>query len=97
MFRCYRCQREVSLTSASSHHELCPYCFSALHCCQNCLYYDEFSPNKCSEPAADWVPDKEKANFCQFFEYSQPQILVKKQMQIDKARAYWESLWKKAQ
>jgi hypothetical protein len=42
------------------------------------------------------VPDKEKANFCPYFEYGQPQVLVKKPMQVDKARAYWESLWKKA-
>jgi hypothetical protein len=61
----------------------------------NCQYYDEFSPNKCSESRADWVPDKQKANFCQFFEFVQMQ-LVKKPMEIDRARAYWESFWKKA-
>jgi hypothetical protein len=97
MLRCYRCHKEISLVSPfAAKHELCPYCSSALHCCLNCLYYDEFSPNKCSEPAADWVPDKAKANFCQFFEPTQPQML-KKQMDVDKAKAYWESLWKKAQ
>ena len=63
----------------------------------NCIYYDEYSTNKCSEPAADWVPDKEKANFCEYLEFSQPQIVMKKDMEMDRARAYWESLWKKAQ
>lgn len=96
MFRCHRCHKEVSAVSPLRHHELCPYCSTALHSCLNCLYYDEVSPNKCSEPAADWVPDKEKANFCEFFEARQPQML-KKQMEVDKAKAYWESLWKKAQ
>jgi hypothetical protein len=62
----------------------------------NCLYYDESSPYKCSESAADWVPDKEKANFCEYFEYLQPEIL-KKDMEVDSSRAYWETLWKKAQ
>jgi hypothetical protein len=62
----------------------------------NCLYYDESSPYKCSESAADWVPDKEKANFCQYFEYLQPEIL-KKDMEVGGSRASWETLWKKAQ
>jgi hypothetical protein len=42
------------------------------------------------------VPDKDKANFCQYFEFTQPEML-KRDMETDKARAYWESLWKKAQ
>lgn len=96
MSHCYKCQREISVGTYLPRHELCPFCSSALHCCFNCLYYDEFSPNKCSEAAADWVPDKEKANFCAFFEPRQPQML-KREMGVDKARAYWESLWKKAQ
>jgi len=52
--------------------------------------------NKCSEPAADWVPDKQKANFCQFFEFTEPSM-AKRPMEVDKAKAYWESFWKKAQ
>ncbi len=94
MFHCCRCHREVSTNSAFL--ELCPYCSSALHSCLNCQYYDEYSPHKCSEPAADWVPDKHKANFCEFFAFVQP-AMIKKPMETDKARAYWESLWKKAQ
>jgi hypothetical protein len=96
MFWCYKCHREIAATTSFRRHDLCPYCSSALHCCQNCLYYDEFSPKKCSEMAADWVPDKEKANFCEFFEYRQPHIM-KKDLETDKARAYWDTLWKKAQ
>jgi hypothetical protein len=93
---CYKCHREIASEVSIRRHDLCPYCSSALHCCKNCLYYDEFSPNKCSELAADWVPDKEKANFCEFFMYRQPHLL-RKDMETDKARAYWDSLWKKAQ
>src|SRR5574341_863102 len=95
MFRCYRCGRTVSPDSPLLQYELCPYCSSAVHCCLNCLYYDDFSPNKCSEPAADWVPDKQKANFCRFFEMAEPEVL-KKPMESDKAKLYWETLWRKA-
>lgn len=96
MHKCHRCRRIVSPDPGSTPHEVCPYCSSALHCCKNCLYYDETSPYKCSESAADWVPDKEKANFCEFFEPFRAEIL-KKDMEMDKARAYWETFWKKAQ
>ena len=96
MLKCYRCRRIVSPDSRSTPHGVCPFCSTAFHCCMNCLYYDESSPYKCSESAADWVPDKEKANFCQYFEYLQPEIL-KKDMEVDGSRAYWETLWKKAQ
>src|SRR5262245_42973894 len=74
MLKCYRCRRIVSPDSRSTPHGVCPFCSTAFHCCMNCLYYDESSPYKCSESAADWVPDKEKANFCQYFEYLQPEI-----------------------
>lgn len=98
MFRCYKCQREVSIGLSIARHEICPFCASALHSCMNCIYYDEIRPNKCSEPAADWVPDKEKANFCEYFQFAELQpASMKKDMETDRARAYWESLWKKAQ
>jgi hypothetical protein len=49
--------------------DLCPSCKSALRCCKNCLFYDERAHNKCREPQAEWVADKLKANFCEFFDF----------------------------
>ena len=33
----------------------------------NCKFYDEGKHNKCSEPNSEWVGDKEKRNYCEYF------------------------------
>jgi hypothetical protein len=33
----------------------------------NCGNYDPSAHNRCREPQAEWVPDREKANFCDLF------------------------------
>lgn len=33
----------------------------------NCGNYDPSAHNKCREPLAEWVSDREKANFCDLF------------------------------
>ena len=41
----------------------------------NCRLHDSGANNQCREPQAEWVTDKDKANFCEFFEFldaSQP-------------------------
>ena len=39
-----------------------------LHCCRNCRFHDAAAHNQCREPQADWVKEKEMANFCDYFE-----------------------------
>lgn len=46
----------------------CPGCQKATHACRNCLYYQPGINNDCREPVADHVVDKERANFCDYFE-----------------------------
>ena len=41
-----------------------------LHCGHNCHFYDPAKHNQSREPQADWVKDKEMANFCDYFEAS---------------------------
>jgi hypothetical protein len=36
--------------------------------CRNCRWYDTSRPNACQEPVAEEVLNKERANFCDFFE-----------------------------
>jgi hypothetical protein len=35
--------------------------------CKNCLHYDPQYHNECRETQAEWVNDKERANFCDYF------------------------------
>lgn len=32
--------------------------------CKNCTWYDTTAANQCREPTAEFVSDKERANFC---------------------------------
>lgn len=64
---CQACQREIEGLEKLGRYEICPYCRSDLHSCLNCALYDEYAENKCREPAAEWVNDREKNNFCEFF------------------------------
>jgi len=67
--RCYKCQTTLDLTVSSkvSRQEECPKCFSNIHCCKMCFFYEPKSYNECKEPVAQRIIDKEKNNFCEFF------------------------------
>ncbi len=49
----------------------CPKCGRDLHACRNCRHYDPGVNNKCREPNAEWVTDRERANFCEFYQLAE--------------------------
>lgn len=49
----------------------CPKCMRDLHACRNCRHYDPGVNNRCREPNAEWVTDRERANFCDFFQLAE--------------------------
>ncbi|MCH8140566.1 MAG: hypothetical protein IH908_03105 [Proteobacteria bacterium] len=51
-----------------SRHENCPQCFTELHCCRLCRYYDPQIPDQCEEDRADPPVNKEVGNFCEWFQ-----------------------------
>jgi hypothetical protein len=46
----------------------CRACNADLHVCRLCEFYDLRVARKCREPVADEVKDKERANFCDYFQ-----------------------------
>ena len=48
--------------------EACPRCDSDLHCCRNCRFRDPGAHNQCRETQAEWVKEKDRSNFCDYFE-----------------------------
>ena len=68
MIVCFQCGEEVEFEGKVMRKDTCPSCHSSLHCCLNCRFYDRSAHNECREPAAEWVSNKEAANFCEFFE-----------------------------
>lgn len=69
MPRCIFCQQEVVFEVKIGRLEECPHCHRDIHACVQCRHYDRAAHNRCREPQAEWVPDKECANFCGYFEF----------------------------
>ena len=65
--RCFHCQKEISAEAKIVRQSVCEKCGSYLHCCFNCHFYDPKAYNQCREPTAERVLEKDKANFCFFF------------------------------
>jgi hypothetical protein len=80
----------------------CQKCFSDLKVCRNCTFFDPSSHNQCREPQAEWCPEKDKANFCEFFSFSEIHGYGRPGLpgvgggsDKDRARAAFDALFKK--
>lgn len=69
---CWNCGESLTeVPLPISRHENCPQCFTELHCCRLCRFYDPGIPDQCEEDRADPPVNKEVGNFCEWF---QPQM-----------------------
>ena len=67
--RCFRCGASLAnLSLPLSRRDGCPECHVHLHVCRMCRHYDREVPRMCREDDAEDVADKEKVNFCEWFE-----------------------------
>jgi hypothetical protein len=66
---CYRCRKPLVLSDHVGRREMCPACGADLHVCLNCRFYDPGVYNACGEPQAERVLEKERANFCDYFDF----------------------------
>lgn len=64
---CFHCQKTTTSISKIGFRDECGFCRSDLHVCKNCEFYDPKAYNECRETSADVVREKERANFCDFF------------------------------
>lgn len=71
MGACYRCRAALSFEGRVPREATCPGCTSDVHLCANCRFFDRSAHNQCREPAAEFVRDKERTNFCEFFELAE--------------------------
>ncbi len=94
MSRCFHCGQAVSLLPGERVHrrDTCSSCGSDLHVCRNCSYYEPGRHNDCREPQSDPVQDKERANFCDYFQLGDA---AQGSHETDQAKAALEALFKK--
>lgn len=67
---CFSCKNEVSIDGRPGRGDECPRCGADLKVCRNCRHYDRASYNECRESSAERVVEKERANFCDYFEFT---------------------------
>lgn len=93
--QCHKCGKALSDTFKImvSRSDTCPACMADIRCCKMCHFYDPKSYNECRETQADRVPEKEKANFCDYFKIATSYNEAEKQRQDALARA--QALFKK--
>jgi hypothetical protein len=66
--KCFHCGREIEFKERVGFRDRCPACDRPAHACLNCGFYDPGYHNQCRETQADRVVDKDRANFCDFFQ-----------------------------
>ncbi len=96
MKSCHRCGNKLDGVDKISRTATCPHCGTYLHSCLNCAFYDPHAHNQCREPQSEYVLDREKANFCDFFTFRESKANGKREEEVDKARKAWEELFKKS-
>ena len=84
----------MSYSNTPGRRDDCPKCHADVHACRACKFYDRAAYNECREPSADRVVEKERANFCDFYQPADPSGVSAGDAQA-KLRAAAEALFKK--
>ncbi len=91
---CYFCGAEVEIIDRKvGRMDECPSYRRDLHSCMQCRFYDRSYHNQCRENQAQQVADKEKSNFCEFFEFGRDSGGERKA--VDDARKKLEEIFRK--
>ncbi len=67
--QCFACKKEIAPELPIGRREECPHCGADLHVCKNCQFYDVGSYNECKESSASIVREKDRSNFCDYFQW----------------------------
>lgn len=72
MKACYQCGAPWEETPGSQpgKRESCSKCGADIHCCRNCRLFDPSAANQCLSRTVEAVREKEKANYCDEFDFS---------------------------
>ena len=68
MSACFFCGASLDPKMRIVRDTACPQCGRDLHACVQCRHYDPNAHNQCREPQAEWVTDRERRNFCDYFQ-----------------------------
>ncbi len=66
---CRFCGHTLAVSDPIPRDAECPGCGRDLRCCRQCRHYDPSRNNECRESEAELVVEKDRRNFCEFFEF----------------------------
>jgi len=89
------CNKEIVVDKYFSRKSECQHCGEDLHICLNCRFYSETSHNKCIETKAEFQRNRDKANYCDYFEYRDTDSLASSSSNLAEARKKLDDLFKK--
>lgn len=64
---CFSCNTEIPAVQFGR-RDSCDKCGKDTRVCKNCKHYDRSRNNECKEEQASRVVEKEKSNFCEWFQ-----------------------------
>jgi hypothetical protein len=67
---CHNCGEPCTLAGNPGRGEVCMRCRADLRVCLNCVSYDARVAQQCRERRAEPVLEKDKGNFCEYFEFA---------------------------
>jgi hypothetical protein len=67
---CWKCGQKGEIAKPGF-REICLVCGKDLHVCRNCRFYKPGAYRDCAETVPDGVTDKERGNFCEYFQLNQ--------------------------
>lgn len=68
---CWQCGTHLpKIITPVSRREECSVCRSDIHACKMCVYFDASNRTGCDEERAEYIVDKERANFCEYYALS---------------------------
>ncbi|MCU7935482.1 MAG: hypothetical protein KZQ99_11460 [Candidatus Thiodiazotropha sp. (ex Dulcina madagascariensis)] len=91
--KCWQCGTDLE-TGDYGRETNCRKCGKPTRVCRNCRWYAPARPNQCQEPMAEPVMEKEKPNFCGFFEPTSEVMMGEGATSADAMRQAAEDLFK---
>jgi hypothetical protein len=96
---CWYCGSPVTEEEPIGRSLRCQSCGKDLRSCKNCLFFLPGARGDCRESSAEGQPDKERANFCDWFSLdkklrSQSPGQVQERKKADASKAAFDNLFK---
>lgn len=93
MAQCFQCGEAITLKDKPQRSDHCV-CGAPVHACVNCRFYERSARHECREPQAEWVREKNIANFCGWLELSDRSDFESRKKATDAGKNTFDTLFK---